>query len=260
MNLDKVKQNTTWNDASGSINTNFEKIRQAILAMRSEGVELDEAQLETYLISHGYTKQEWVLAQNALLEERIENLEQEGGAVNVEGSEFVNVDEDGTISLEIDPQGGLGATEQGLGIVDIPSHLLEGINIDVDSAMSDTSENAVANKVIKKYVDQRAEQAYEQSNEYTDEEISHLEGVLQAEIATKQAILVSGTNIKTINGQSIVGSGNIEIQEGSAEITFLEFEIDTDTMNLIMAYEMSDGGSLGFDFKIDGNGNMIAVI
>jgi hypothetical protein len=55
-------------------------------------------------------------------------------------------------------------------------------NIDVDTAMSDTSENAVANKVIKKYVDERAEQAYGQANEYTDEEIEHIEGVLNARI------------------------------------------------------------------------------
>lgn len=168
MELENIKRNTTWNDASESINSNFSKIRQELLLLgNKEG--LTEAQLEEYLTSHGYTKEDWVLAQNALLEERIENLEQGGGAVNVEGSEFVDVKE-GKISIIVDEQGGLGATEQGLGIVDIPSHLLEGIKIDVDSAMSDTSENAVANKVIKKYV---------------DEESSHLEGVLQAEIATK---------------------------------------------------------------------------
>ena len=34
-------------------------------------------------------------------------------------------------------------------------------------------------------------------------------------LATKQDTLVSGTNIKTINNESILGSGNIEIQGGS---------------------------------------------
>ena len=34
--------------------------------------------------------------------------------------------------------------------------------------------------------------------------------------STKQDILVSGTNIKTINSQSLLGSGNIEIQGGSS--------------------------------------------
>lgn len=181
MELENIKRNTTWNDASESINSNFSKIRQELLLLgNKEG--LTEAELEEYLTSHGYTKEEWVLAQNALLEERIENLEQGGGGVNVEGSAFITVSQDGVISLDVDAQGGLGRTEQGLGIVDIPSHLLEGIKIDVDSSMSDTSENAVQNKVIKKYVDDRAEQAYEQANEYTDEEIEHIEGVLNARI------------------------------------------------------------------------------
>ena len=35
-------------------------------------------------------------------------------------------------------------------------------------------------------------------------------------LATKQATLVSGTNIKTINNESILGSGNIEIQGGGS--------------------------------------------
>lgn len=36
------------------------------------------------------------------------------------------------------------------------------------------------------------------------------------QLATKQDILVSGTNLKTVNGTSLLGSGNIEIQGGSA--------------------------------------------
>lgn len=38
-------------------------------------------------------------------------------------------------------------------------------------------------------------------------------------LATKQATLVSGTNIKTINNESILGSGNIEIQGGGGSVT-----------------------------------------
>ncbi len=36
--------------------------------------------------------------------------------------------------------------------------------------------------------------------------------------ATKQATLVSGTNIKTINGESIIGSGDLEILSSATEI------------------------------------------
>ena len=42
----------------------------------------------------------------------------------------------------------------------------------------------------------------------------------KAELATKQDNLVSGTNIKTVNGESILGSGNIEIQGGSSQVVW----------------------------------------
>lgn len=58
--------------------------------------------------------------------------------------------------------------------------------ITVDSALSASSENPVQNKVINTALD------------------------------GKQASLVSGTNIKTINNQSILGSGNITIEAGSS--------------------------------------------
>lgn len=46
--------------------------------------------------------------------------------------------------------------------------------------------------------------------------LTYLWGLIKPKIDSKQDILVSGTNIKTINSQSIVGSGNISV---SAEIT-----------------------------------------
>lgn len=53
------------------------------------------------------------------------------------------------------------------------------------------------------------------SERYVDDEIAWFDGVavepLWAELDKKQPTLVSGENIKTINGKSILGSGNIEI-------------------------------------------------
>lgn len=43
----------------------------------------------------------------------------------------------------------------------------------------------------------------------TTDLIDDYEIVTPAELATKQDVLVSGTNIKTVNGTSIVGAGNI---------------------------------------------------
>ena len=51
-------------------------------------------------------------------------------------------------------------------------------------------------------------------------------------LATKQATLVSGTNIKTINNESILGSGNIDIQGGGATYTAgTNIDITNDTIN-----------------------------
>lgn len=44
----------------------------------------------------------------------------------------------------------------------------------------------------------------------------------------KQDTLVSGTNIKTINNTSILGSGNIDIQGGGADVeAFTAAEVQT---------------------------------
>lgn len=42
-------------------------------------------------------------------------------------------------------------------------------------------------------------------------------------VATKQDTLVSGTNIKTINGSSLLGSGDVEVKGGVLEVTIASF-------------------------------------
>ncbi len=64
-----------------------------------------------------------------------------------------------------------------------------GASITVDQSYSATSKNAQSGKAVAQAV------------------------------STKQNTLVSGTNIKTINGQSILGSGNIEIEGGTGAST-----------------------------------------
>ena len=51
------------------------------------------------------------------------------------------------------------------------------------------------------------------TNAYTKEE-SDQKYATKSELETKQNALVSGTNIKTFNGQSILGTGNIEFEQG----------------------------------------------
>lgn len=76
-----------------------------------------------------------------------------------------------------------------------------GADITIDSELSDISENPVQNKAIKAYVDT------EVSKKADDSIIASIE----QQIANKQDNLVSGTSIKTINGNSILGSGDIKV-------------------------------------------------
>lgn len=62
------------------------------------------------------------------------------------------------------------------------------------------------------------------------------ENELETELSTKQDTLVSGTNIKTINGYSILGEGNIQIQGGSGGDISIATE---DTVGGILATDNS---------------------
>ena len=76
-------------------------------------------------------------------------------------------------------------------------------------------------------------------------------------IATRQATLVSGTNIKTVNGASLLGSGDIVIEGGTggATVVFPFYKADgsSDTIPLI-------GGSALPFFKSDGNADNITLV
>lgn len=51
---------------------------------------------------------------------------------------------------------------------------------------------------------------------------------LKADVEKKQDALISGSNIKTINGQSILGGGNIDISSGSgADVVAVSLDIST---------------------------------
>ena len=58
---------------------------------------------------------------------------------------------------------------------------------------------------------------------------SDLETV-SGQVANKQDTLVSGTNIKTINNESLLGSGNIDIQGGVSESVYTAYTAATDAV------------------------------
>lgn len=54
--------------------------------------------------------------------------------------------------------------------------------------------------------------------------LTRYDGKIKQVIATKQDTLVSGTNIKTINGSSVIGSGDITITTEPEAITTSEVQ------------------------------------
>lgn len=52
--------------------------------------------------------------------------------------------------------------------------------------------------------------------------LAYLWGKIKSALNTKQNTLVSGTNIKTINNESLLGSGNISIQGGGGDTNVIE--------------------------------------
>ena len=108
-----------------------------------------------------------------------------------------------------------------------------GSDIVVDSALSSTSTNPVQNRVVTQALagkqDAISDLATIRSNAakgatalqsvpaefVTESELSAKGFATTSQVSAKQDKLTSGSNIKTINGQSILGSGNITIEGGS---------------------------------------------
>lgn len=85
----------------------------------------------------------------------------------------------------------------------------------------------------------------EQINDILDDKYYDISKI--NEIASeKQDVLVSGTNIKTINDNSILGSGNITIQGGGGGGNYInDYYWDSTTEEIILDYDSSGGGGGG---------------
>lgn len=89
-------------------------------------------------------------------------------------------------------------------------------------------------------------------------------GKLQAQLANKQNALVSGDNIKTINGESIIGSGNIEISGGGLAPTVVDLgdvagAVDID-MSANVAYQLNATANIALNLtNPPASGNFIPV-
>lgn len=68
----------------------------------------------------------------------------------------------------------------------------------------------------------------------------------RSELTTKQDALVSGSNIKTINNQSLLGSGNIDIQGGSGSVNDVQMN-GASVVTSGTAYITDNSGNMSID-------------
>ena len=115
-----------------------------------------------------------------------------------------------------------------------------GGSIEVDAELSETSDNAVSNKAVTMALAEM------------DEEINHIEGVLEATIIEDEEVTAAALNDldKRVTNLEQNGGG------GGGDIYNVSFTIDPSTMELVMAYDVQPT----FDFTLDENGNLIAII
>lgn len=88
-----------------------------------------------------------------------------------------------------------------------------GSLVTIDSSLSTTSTNPVQNKVINTALGGKQDTISDLST-IRSGAAAGATAVQPSALSAKQDVLVSGTNIKTINNQSILGSGNMDIEGG----------------------------------------------
>lgn len=130
--------------------------------------------------------------------------------------------------------------------IDVIGNIASPIITGVDDALNIDSTNPVQNKVILEALGTVAEQAN-----------------------NKQAQLVSGTNIKTINGQSLLGSGNIAIETNITDIytltSFTKSQLDSFTSGSSISISSTDFNVISSNTKIicinnGGNGGKCIMV
>ena len=133
------------------------------------------------------------------------------------------------------------------------------------AATTITSNNLTANKVIISNNDGKID-----VSNVTSDELGYLSGVtsaVQTQINSKQDELVSGTNIKTLDGNDILGAGNLELSTylpfsstwiiDSTTIAFCDIVNDDTNATVGKAYL----GSVTFtDKPFSGNGELVVEI
>lgn len=132
-------------------------------------------------------------------------------------------DSEGKVTISASQPDGLATkTEVTEGLatkLDTSVYNSEKANFALKSEIPDTSGLATKEEISDMETKTSAAATYQPKGNYAgQQEVTDLTANVTALQADKQDTLVSGTNIKTINGQSLLGEGNIEIQQSELPI------------------------------------------
>ena len=127
-------------------------------------------------------------------------------------------DSEGKVTISASQPDGLATkTEVTEGLatkLDTSVYNSEKANFALKSEIPDTSGLATKEEISDMETKTSAAATYQPKGDYAgQQEVTDITANVTALQANKQDTLVSGTNIKTINGQSLLGGGNIEIQQ-----------------------------------------------
>ena len=157
-----------------------------------------------------------------------------------EDNTYFGLDENGNIVRTKIAVGGDG----GSGFVDLSDYYTKS---EVDKKIDDieTGDVDLSNYYTKQEINNKGYVTDSDVNEYVGNEIEQLEELIK----TKQNKLVSGSNIKTINGQSLVGSGNITIVGGDGDVDLSGYYTKGEVNDIVANIEIPEVDLSGYYTK-----------
>lgn len=165
--------------------------------------------------------------------------------VNGETTATYNGDGDITFNVAVPVAGAVEAGSTGYITGDEANTLQQTLNTAIET---ETTERTNA-------VNEISEQLQGLSSTYYTQEAADAKFATQEELATKQDTLVSGTSLKTVNGQDLLGEGNIVINaapatelytgtEATATITLADTATGFEKIVLLGYYNVAEGESV----------------
>lgn len=160
-------------------------------------------------------------------------------------------------------------------IVDVQTALSNKVDVSAYTSYTSATDTALQGKAdtsdLANYVETSAYTAYTSatdtalSGKASQTDLNTVSGdvaTVSGSVANKQDLLVSGTNIKTVNGNSLLGSGNITIEGGQTVTSITQAEFDELVVkNPDTFYIISDatGSTITIDTSLDsGSTNAVA--